>query len=53
MRKVRILQEAADEAIAAANWYDKECEGLGAEFANAVEIVIDLIEEDTLPLSPM
>jgi len=53
MRKVRILQDAADEAIAAANWYDKECEGLGAEFANAVEIVIDLIEEDTLPLSPM
>jgi toxin ParE1/3/4 len=53
MRKVRILQEAADEAIAAANWYDKECEGLGAEFANAVEIAIDLIEEDILPLSPM
>jgi len=53
MRKVRILQGAADEAIAAANWYDKECEGLGAEFANAVEIVIDLIGEDILPLSPM
>ena len=53
MRKVRILQEAADEAIAAANWYDKERDGLGAEFANAVEIAIDLIEEDILPLSPM
>jgi len=49
MRKVRILQEAADEAIAAANWYDKERDGLGAEFANAVEIAIDLIEEDILP----
>jgi hypothetical protein len=53
MKKTRILQEAADEAIAAANWYDKERDGLGAEFANAVEIAIDLIEEDILPLSPM
>ncbi len=53
MRKVRILQEAADEAIAAANWYDKECKGLGGEFAKAVEIAIDLIEENVLPLSPM
>ena len=53
MRKVRILQEAAEETIAAADWYDKEREGLGTEFANAVEIAIDLIEEDILPLSPM
>jgi hypothetical protein len=53
MRKVRILQEAAEEAIAAADWYDKEREGLGKEFANAVDIAIDLIEEDILPLSPM
>jgi toxin ParE1/3/4 len=42
MRKVRILQEAAEETIAAADWYDKEREGLGTEFANAVEIAIDL-----------
>ncbi len=53
MRKVRILQEAAEETIAAADWYDKEREGLGKEFASAVEIAIDLIEEDVLPLSPM
>ena len=53
MRKVRILQQAAEEAMAAANWYDMEREGLGTEFANAVEIAIDLIEEDILPLSPM
>ena len=53
MRKVRILQQAAEEAIAAANWYDMEREGLGTEFANAVEMAIDLIEEDILPLSPM
>jgi len=53
MRRVRILQEATEEAIAAADWYDKEREGLGKEFASAVEIAIDLIEEDILPLSPM
>ena len=53
MRKVRILQEAAEEAIAAADWYDKEREGLGKEFTSTVEIAIDLIEEDILPLSPM
>jgi len=53
MRKVRILQEAAEEAIAAADWYDKEREGLGKEFASTVEIAINLIEEDILPLSPM
>ncbi len=53
MRKVRILQEAADEAIAAANWYNRERDGLGAEFAGAVEIAVDLIEEDILSLSPM
>lgn len=53
MKKARIVQEAADEAIAAANWYDKERDGLGAEFAYAVEIAIDLIEEAILPLSPM
>ncbi len=53
MRKIRILQEAAEEAIAAADWYDKERKGLGKEFASTVEIAIDLIEEDILPLSPM
>ena len=53
MRKVRILQEAVEEAIEAANWYDREREGLGKEFADAIDVAIDLIEEDILPLSPM
>ena len=53
MRKVRILQQAAEEAMAAADWYEKESKGLGAEFAAALEIAIDLIAEDVLPLSPM
>ena len=53
MRPVRILQEAAEEVAAAANWYDRERPGLGTELSDAVEAAIDLIEEDILPLSPM
>ena len=53
MRKIKILQAAAEEAIAAADWYDKEREGLGKEFVSAVELAIDLIEENIRPLSPM
>ena len=53
MRKIRILQEAVEEAIEAANWYDRERKGLGKVFADAVEIAIDLIEEEIIPLSPM
>jgi hypothetical protein len=51
VRPVRILQDAAEEAAAAADWYDKERPGLGTEFSDAVETAIDLIEEDILPLS--
>jgi len=51
--KVRILRQAAQEAEAAAAWYEKERQGLGGEFAEAIESAIDLIEGDFLPLSPM
>jgi hypothetical protein len=50
---VRILQEAAAEAAAATDWYERERPGLGSEFAAAVDAAIDLIEEDILPLSPL
>ena len=53
MRPVRILQEAAEEAVAAAEWYERECPGLGTEFSESLEAAIDLIEEDVLPLSPL
>jgi len=53
MKKIRILQEAAEEAIAAANWYDEQRKGLGTEFTNAVETAIDQIEEGQTPLSPI
>lgn len=53
MPKVRILRQAADEAEAAAAWYEQERRGLGTEFAQAIEAAIDVIEDSFLPLSPM
>ena len=53
MRKVRILEEASQEAIEAAAWYEYEQPGLGAEFFAAVDAAIDVIEEVFLPLSPL
>ena len=53
MRTVRILEEASQEAIEAAAWYEYEQPGLGAEFFAAVEVAIDVIEENFIPLSPL
>ena len=53
MRRVRILEEAADEAIAAAAWYDQEKPGLGAEFEQALDAALDLLEEDLAPSVPV
>ena len=53
MRTVRILEEASQEAIEAAAWYEYEQPGLGAKFFAAVEEAIDVIEENFIPLSPL
>ncbi|WP_341581718.1 hypothetical protein [Marinobacter metalliresistant] len=53
MRIVRILEEASQEAIEAAAWYESEQPGLGAEFSAAVDATIDVIEENVIPLSPL
>lgn len=53
MRTVRILEEASQEAIEAAAWYEYEQPGLGAEFFAAVDAAIDVIEENFIPLSPL
>ena len=53
MRTVRILEEASQEAIEAAAWYEYEQAGLGAEFFAAVVSAIDVIEENFIPLSPL
>ena len=53
MRRVRILEEASDEAVAAAAWYDQERPGLGVEFEQALDAALDLLEEDLAPLVPV
>jgi toxin ParE1/3/4 len=53
VRPIRILEEAAEEAVAATDWYERERPGLGSEFAAAVDAAIDLIEEGILPLLPV
>lgn len=52
MARVRILEEAADEAIEAAAWYEEQQPGLGIEFAQAFHASLDLLEEEIPFLSP-
>lgn len=53
MRRIRILLEAAEEAIEAAAWYERERAGLGMEFFRAVDAAIELLEDDIVPLTAM
>lgn len=53
MRTVRILEEASQEAIEAAAWYEHEQPGLGAEFFAALDAALDVIEENLIPLSSL
>ncbi len=46
-------EEAAEEAIEAAAWYERERVGLGVEFSQAVNAAIDLLEEEIVPLTNM
>jgi hypothetical protein len=50
MRRIRIHTAAAEEVAEAAAWYEKERPGLGAEFQQAVEAALDLLEEEIVPL---
>jgi len=51
--QVRILEEAAEEAIEAAAWYEEQRPGLGIEFAQAFHAALDLLEEEVVPLANM
>ena len=53
MRHIRILEAAAEEAIAAADWYERERPGLGVEFGQAVNTALDLLEDEIVPLVRM
>lgn len=51
MRRVRIHAAAAEEAVEAAAWYEKERPGLGAEFQRAIDAALDLLEAEVVPLA--
>ena len=53
MRPVRIHEAASQEAIEAATWYEHKRPGLGAEFQRALDLALDLLEEDIIPLLPV
>ena len=53
MRRVRILEAAVVEAVEAAAWYERERPGLGAEFGQAINTALDLLEDEIVPLTPM
>ncbi len=51
MRVLRIHAAAAEEAVEAAAWYEKERPGLGADFERAIDAALDLLEQDIVPLT--
>jgi toxin ParE1/3/4 len=53
MRAVRIHAAAAEEAAEAAAWYERERLGLGADFENAVNAALDVLEQDVVPLTSL
>lgn len=53
MRRVKILEDAAEEAIEAAAWYEQEHPGLGVEFGYAVNAVLDLLEDEVILLNKL
>ena len=53
MRRIRILHEAAEEAIEAAAWYEGRRVGLGVEFFAVLDAALDLLEDEIVPLTSM
>ena len=51
VRRVKILEEAAEEAVEAVAWYEQEHPGLGIEFDHAVNAALDLLEDEVIPLT--
>ncbi len=51
MRSVRLLKAATQEASDAASWYENERTGLGNKFLLALDDVLDLLEQEVVPLT--
>ena len=52
MRRLRILDAAAQEAAEAAAWYEEQRPGLGHDFQRAIDAALDLLEDEAVPLVP-
>ena len=50
MRRVRILEAAAEEIVEAVAWYERQRPGLGVDFSRAVDAALDLLEDEVVPL---
>ena len=50
MRRIRILEEAAEEALEAAAWYESQRRGLGQAFSRVIEDALDLLQDEIVPL---
>ena len=53
MKPVKIGKEAAEEFQEAAAWYEGEQEGLGERFIDAFEHALQLLAEESPPLTPV
>jgi hypothetical protein len=51
VRTLRIHAAAIEEAAEAAAWYEAQRPGLGADFQQAVDAALDLLEAEAVPLS--
>ena len=52
-RSVKVLDAAAEEAAESAAWYERQREGLGFEFQEAIDAALDLLEDEIAPLTPV
>jgi hypothetical protein len=52
-RSVKVLDAAAEEAAESAAWYERQREGLGFEFQEAIDAALDLLEDEVAPLTPV
>ena len=53
MRRVRILEAAAEEIAEAAARYEHRRPGLGSDFSRAVDAALGLLEHQLTPLVPV
>ncbi len=53
MRRVRVIEQAAQEALEAAAWYESQRVGLGSDFQRGIEAALEVMALDVVPLVPV